>query len=71
MLPEEANNYAKHIVDKEMPWGMKHYLKLELFPQIQLKIGKGILLTTACNWMHRQGFQYQTYEKAIYFDGHE
>ena len=71
MLPEEANNYTKHIVDKEMPWGMKHYLELKLFPRIQLKIGKGISLTTAHNWMHCQGFQYQTYKKAIYFDGHE
>ena len=71
MLPEEVEKYAKHIVNKEMPRGMKCYLELELFPRIQLKIGKGISLTTAWNWMHRQGFQYQTYKKAIYYDGHE
>lgn len=32
MLPEEVEKYAKHIVNKEMPQGMKRYLKLELFP---------------------------------------
>ena len=70
MLPAEADKYAKEI-DKEMPKGMKRYLELELFPRIHLKIGKGISLTTVRNWMHRNGFQYQTYKKAVYFDGHE
>lgn len=71
MLPAEAEKYAKDIVDKEMPHGMKHYLELVLFPCIQLKVGKGISLSTARNWMHRQGFYYQQYKKALYFDGHE
>ena len=70
MLPTEADKYVKEI-DKEMPKGMKCYLELELFPCIHLKIGKGISLTTVCNWMHHNGFQYQTYKKAVYFDGHK
>ena len=43
MLPTEADKYVKEI-DKEMPKGMKCYLKLKLFPHIYLKIGKGISL---------------------------
>ena len=62
MLPAEADKYAKEI-DKEMPKGMKCYLELELFPCIHLKIGKGISLTTVHNWMHHNGFQYQTYKR--------
>lgn len=71
MLPAEGEKYAKHIVDKEMPRGMKCYLELVLFPRIQIKVGKGISLTTARNWMLRQGFHYTQYKKALYFDGHE
>ena len=43
MLPTEADKYVKEI-DKEMPKGMKCYLKLKLFPHIYLKIGKEISL---------------------------
>ena len=32
MIPAEAEKYAHHIVDKEMPEGLKKYLELELFP---------------------------------------
>ena len=71
MFPTEADKYAREIVDKEIPKGMKCYLELELLPWVHLKVGKGILLTTSHNWMHCNGFQYQTYEKAVYFDGHE
>ena len=70
MFPTEANEYVKEI-DKEMPKGMKCYLELELFPHIHLKFGKGISLTTVRNWMHCNGFQYQTYKKAVCFDGQE
>lgn len=71
MLPAEAEKYAQHIVEKEMPQGMKHYLELVLFSRIQLKVGKGISLSTVRCWMHGQGFHYQQYKKALYFDGHE
>ena len=42
-----------------------------LFPHIHLKVGKGILLATARRWLHREGFQYISYKKGLYFDGHD
>ena len=48
LIPGEAEKYARQIVDKEMPAGLKKYLELELFPRIHLKVGKGICLSTAC-----------------------
>jgi hypothetical protein len=71
LFPAEAEKYAKHIVDKEMPRGLKKYLEVELFPWIQMKVRKGILISTACRWMEHQGFYYTKYKKALYFDGHE
>src|SRR5882762_564391 len=71
LFPAEAEKYAKHIVDKEMPRGLKKYLEVELFPQIQMKVRKGISISTARRWMERQGFYYTKYKKALYFDGHE
>lgn len=71
LFPAEAEKYAKHIVGKEMPRGLKKYLEVELFPRIQMKVGKGISISTACRWMERQGFHYTKYKKALYFDGHE
>ncbi|KIJ52514.1 hypothetical protein M422DRAFT_156637 [Sphaerobolus stellatus SS14] len=54
-----------------MPNGLKKYLKLELLPQIQMKVSKGISLRTACCWLHKEGFKYTAHKKALYFDGHE
>ncbi|KIM89852.1 hypothetical protein PILCRDRAFT_60428 [Piloderma croceum F 1598] len=54
-----------------MPQGLKKYLEVELFPQIHLKVGKGISLTTACCWLHREGFRYMQYKKALYYKGHD
>jgi hypothetical protein len=71
LFPAEAEKYAKHIIDKEMPRRLKKYLEVELFPRIQMKVGKGISISTARRWMERQGFHYTKYKKALYFDGHE
>lgn len=56
LIPAEAEKYARQIIDKEMPAGLKRYLEVELFPRIHLKVGKGICLSTARRWLHREGF---------------
>jgi hypothetical protein len=47
LLPDEAKKYCTHIVDKEMPLGLKKYMELELFPRIHMKVGRGISISTA------------------------
>jgi len=71
LLPAEAEQYIKHIVDQEMPRAMKRHLELELFPRIRMRVGKGISVSTARRWMFRHGFHYMQYKKALYFDGYE
>ena len=71
MIPAEAEKYAHHIVDKEMPEGLKKYLELELFPQVHLKVSKGISISTARRWLHREGFRYMEHKKGLYYDGHD
>ena len=71
MIPAEAAKYLTQIVDKEMPWGLKKYLELELFPRIQIKVGKGISISTARRWLRREGFEYMEHKKALYYDGHD
>jgi hypothetical protein len=71
LIPAEAEKYAHQIVDKEMPAGLKKYLEVELFPRIHLKVGKGICLSTARRWLHREGFRYMKYSKGLYYDGHD
>jgi hypothetical protein len=71
LLPHEAKKYLHHIVEKEMPTGLKKYLETELFPRVQMKIGKGISLRTARRWLHKEGFRYTAHKKALYYDGHE
>jgi len=58
LLPAEAEQYIKHIVDQEMPRAMKRHLELELFPRIRMRVGKGISVSTARRWMFRHGFHY-------------
>src|SRR6202040_3054250 len=70
LIPAEAEKYAHQIIDKEMPAGLKKYLEVELFPHIHLKVGKGICLSTARRWLHREGFRYMKYSKGLYYDGH-
>ena len=55
LIPTEAKKYAHQIIDKEMPVGLKKYLEVELFLRIHLKIRKGISLSTARQWLHREG----------------
>jgi hypothetical protein len=47
MIPSEAEKYLHSIVDEETPRGLKQYLEVELFMWIQLKVGKGISISTA------------------------
>ena len=54
-----------------MPQGLKKYMEIELFLWIQLKVGHGISLSTAHCWMHKEGFQYISHKKGLYFDGHD
>ena len=71
LVPATADKYLRHLVDNEMPRGLKKYMELELFPCIQLKAGKGISLSTACHWLQKEGFQYIGYKKGLYFNGHD
>ena len=52
LIPAKAKKYAHKVVDKEIPEGLKKYLEYELLPQIQVKVGKGISISTACHWLH-------------------
>ncbi|THH13846.1 hypothetical protein EUX98_g9674 [Antrodiella citrinella] len=71
MVPHAARQYLRHIVDQEIPNGLKKYLELELFPRIHLKPGKGVSLRTARRWLHREGFRFIEHKKSLYYDGHE
>jgi hypothetical protein len=71
MVTKAAEEYLHHLVHTEMPHGLKKYLDLELFPRIQLKVGRGILLQTAHRWLHREGFRYTEHKKALHYDGHD
>jgi len=71
MIPSEAEKYIRSIVDEEMPRGLKRYLEVELFPWVQLKVGKGISISTARRWLQREGFRYMQHKKALYYDGHD
>ena len=71
MLPAAADKYLCNIVQNEMPKGLKKYMELKLFPQIQMKVGKGISLSTTQCWLWKEGFQYISYKKGLYFDGHD
>ena len=71
LLPNAAAKYLQHITYEEMPKGLKNYMEIELFPHIHLKVGWGISLSTACCWLHLEGFRYTSYKKGLYFDGHD
>ena len=70
MIPSEADTYLHHVVNKKMPQGFKQDLEVELFSHIQLKVRKGISISTACRWLHWEGFHYMQHQKALYYDGH-
>lgn len=71
LVPQAADKYLRHLVDNEMPQGLKKYMEVELFPRIHLKAGHGISLVTARRWLHSEGFKYTTHKKGLYFDGHD
>jgi hypothetical protein len=71
MLPAEAAKYCQEICDKEVPQGLKQYMELKLFPHIHIKVGMGILVSTARQWLQHKGFQFTLHKKSIYYDGHD
>ncbi|KIJ33272.1 hypothetical protein M422DRAFT_264821 [Sphaerobolus stellatus SS14] len=71
LIPDEASKYLHQIVNTEMPTGLKKYMELELFPHIQMKVAKGVSLSTARSWLKKEGFRYTAHKKALYYDGHE
>ncbi|KIK40798.1 hypothetical protein CY34DRAFT_24652 [Suillus luteus UH-Slu-Lm8-n1] len=66
-----SNKWKQNVINDEMPNALKRYIELELFPCIHLKVGRGILLSTAHHWLHHEGFWYMSYKKRLYFDGHD
>ena len=70
LVPQAADKYLCSIVENEMPWGLKKYMDVQLFPCIHLKPGHGISLSTANHWLCHEGFKYTTHKKGLYFDGH-
>jgi hypothetical protein len=47
LVSAAADKYLRHIVDTEMPAGLKKYMDVELFPCLHLKARRGITLVTA------------------------
>jgi len=71
LIPSAADEYLRHIIKEEMPRGLKQYMEYELFPRIQLKVSRGISLSTARRWMCQERFRYILHKKGLYFDGHD
>ncbi|KAJ6609649.1 hypothetical protein B0H10DRAFT_2225777 [Mycena sp. CBHHK59/15] len=71
LIPEAAKKYAEDVIRDEMPRGLKKYMEAELLPRLQLKVGKGISLSTPRRWLHKEGFQFIGHKKDVYFDGHD
>ena len=71
LVGEATKKYLNHIINEEMPRGLKKYLELELMLRIQMKAKNGILLETARSWLHHEGFRYMKHKKGLYYDGHK
>jgi hypothetical protein len=71
MIPHAADPNLCHLVNEEMPRGLKQYMELELFLQIQMKVVKGVSLVTTWCWLRSEGFRYITFNKGLYFNGHD
>ena len=71
LIPFAVDQYLCKIICDEMPQGLKQYTEYELFPWIYLKVERGVSLSTACWWMHKEGFWYISYVKGLYYDGHD
>jgi len=71
LVPKVADEYLHNITHNEMPRGLKKYMEYKLFPRIHLKVGQGVSLSTARQWLHCEGFHYISHRKGLYFDGHD
>lgn len=71
-IPTAAEKYIHKVVDEEMPQGLKKYMEMELFLRVQYrKVGKGITLETARQFLHKEGFRFTEHKKVLYYDGHK
>ncbi|KAI6017800.1 hypothetical protein BKA83DRAFT_4465169 [Pisolithus microcarpus] len=61
LIPAEAEKYVHQITANKMPNGLRQYMELELFPQIHLKVSKGISLATASGQSLEYGKNYDGY----------
>jgi hypothetical protein len=68
LILSATDKYPKHIVNEEIPKGLKQYLEYELFPCIQLKVACGISLSTVCHWSHLKAFSTFLAKKACIYD---
>ena len=71
LVGNAVRKYLQHLVDTEMPAGLKRYLELDLFPHIHMKAVHGVSLSTAHCWLHAEGFRYISHNKGLYFNGHD
>lgn len=71
LIPKVAKGYGTHLMENELPTGLKQYLESTLLPRMNLKVMRGISINTARCWLHREGFRFIEHRKALYFDGHE
>ena len=71
LVSKAVNEYFQQINNHKMPKGLKEFMELTLFPRIQLKVSRGISLSTARCWLRCEGFQYTGHKKGLYFDGHD
>jgi hypothetical protein len=71
MIPAAADKYLRKLIDDEMPRGLKQYIEVELFPQVNQKVGKGVSLKAAQKFLRKEGFRYVEHKKGLYYDGHE
>jgi hypothetical protein len=51
--------------------GLKKYFETVLLPRNQLKVGKGPSLSSLRQFLIEEGFEYTTFKKGIFFDGHD
>jgi hypothetical protein len=72
LAPDEAQEYAKHIISQEMPHGLKTFIENNVLLRFHLRPGHlGLSLSTMRRIMLCEGFSYMEHQKAVYFDGHE
>jgi hypothetical protein len=71
LLPDIAKKYGHAVVREEIPRGLKKCMEAELLPRLQLKVKKGISLSTVRRWLLKEEFLYTGHKKDVYFDGHD